>query len=304
MSLRDWLEAPGEELRERYDRLYVPRNDPRYLRRNALVALGNSGDESLAPLAERYAEGGDEMLADHARWALDRLREGRLVRQISEFEWELERKEPMRVPGRVFASERMIEAGELENALEQVRNVACLPGIVKASYAMPDIHWGYGFPIGGVAAFDVEEGVISPGGVGYDIACGVRLIRSDLRAEELRPRLPELLHELSRACPTGTGHGGEVEPDRGELELHPPARRPLGGRARLRDGATISSCRRTTALSRAASPATSPTARTSEGGTRSARSAPATTSSRCRRSSRSPDPETAARSGSSPAASA
>jgi tRNA-splicing ligase RtcB len=141
------------------------------------------------------------------------------MKRISDFEWELEREAPMRVPGRVFASARMIEAGELENALQQVRNVACLPGIVKASYAMPDIHWGYGFPIGGVAAFDVDDGVISPGGVGYDIACGVRLIRSDLPAAELRPRLPELLHELSRAVPTGTGRGGGVEPDRGDLEL-------------------------------------------------------------------------------------
>jgi tRNA-splicing ligase RtcB (3'-phosphate/5'-hydroxy nucleic acid ligase) len=124
----------------------------------------------------------------------------------------------MRVPGRVFASRRMVESGELENALQQVRNVACLPGIVGASYAMPDIHWGYGFPIGGVAAFDTEKGVISPGGVGYDIACGVRLIRSELSADEARAKLPALLHELSRSVPTGTGRGGAVELAPGELE--------------------------------------------------------------------------------------
>ena len=124
----------------------------------------------------------------------------------------------MRVPGRVFASRRMVESGELENALQQVRNVAALPGIVRASYAMPDIHWGYGFPIGGVAAFDVEDGVISPGGVGYDIACGVRLLRSDVRAAEARERLPALLHELSRSVPTGTGRGGGIDLDRSELE--------------------------------------------------------------------------------------
>jgi tRNA-splicing ligase RtcB (3'-phosphate/5'-hydroxy nucleic acid ligase) len=141
------------------------------------------------------------------------------MRQISEFEWEIEAEPPMRVPGRVFASGRMIEAGELENALQQVRNVACLPGIVKASYAMPDIHWGYGFPIGGVAAFDVDEGVISPGGVGYDIACGVRLIKSDVALEEARPHLAGLLHELSRAIPTGTGRGGGLDPDEKEVEL-------------------------------------------------------------------------------------
>jgi tRNA-splicing ligase RtcB len=139
------------------------------------------------------------------------------MRRISDFEWELEQTPPMRVPGRVFASAGMVERGELENALQQVRNVACLPGIVKASYAMPDIHWGYGFPIGGVAAFDVDGGVISPGGVGYDIACGVRLLRSDVRVEDARPRLPDLLHELSRSVPTGTGRGGGIDPTEDEL---------------------------------------------------------------------------------------
>src|SRR5919109_1669973 len=140
------------------------------------------------------------------------------MHEVAPFEWELPLEPPMRVPGRVFASRRMVESGELANALEQVRNVACLPGIVGASYAMPDIHWGYGFPIGGVAAFDVEEGVVSPGGVGYDIACGVRLIRTDIGAEETRDRLPALLHELSRAVPTGTGRGGSLGLARGDLE--------------------------------------------------------------------------------------
>jgi tRNA-splicing ligase RtcB len=140
------------------------------------------------------------------------------VREVAPFEWEIEQESPMRVPGRVFASARMVESGELANALDQVRNVACLPGIVGASYAMPDIHWGYGFPIGGVAAFDVDEGVISPGGVGYDIACGVRLLRTAVPADDVRERLPDLLHELSRAVPTGTGRGGGIDVDRAELE--------------------------------------------------------------------------------------
>jgi tRNA-splicing ligase RtcB len=140
------------------------------------------------------------------------------LREVAPFEWEIEPSPPMRVPGRVFASRRMVASGELENALQQVRNVAALPGIVGASYAMPDIHWGYGFPIGGVAAFDVDEGIVSPGGVGYDIGCGVRLIRSDLEREEAEARLPALLHELSRSVPTGTGHGGDVEVGTGELE--------------------------------------------------------------------------------------
>ena len=123
----------------------------------------------------------------------------------------------MRVPGRVFATRESVERGELDNALQQVRNVACLPGIVKASYAMPDIHWGYGFPIGGVAAFGVDDGIISPGGVGYDIACGVRLLRSDVRVEDARDRLPALLKELSRSIPTGTGRGGGLDPSQPEL---------------------------------------------------------------------------------------
>ena len=140
------------------------------------------------------------------------------MREVAPFEWEIEPSPPMRVPGRVFASRRMVESGELDNALQQVRNVAALPGIVGASYAMPDIHWGYGFPIGGVAAFDVGDGVVSPGGVGYDIACGVRLIRSDVGADEARERLPALLHELSRSVPTGTGRGGGLDVSRSELE--------------------------------------------------------------------------------------
>src|ERR671924_2424401 len=116
------------------------------------------------------------------------------MREVAPFEWEIEAEPPMRVPGRVFASRRMVESGELENALQQVKNVACLPGIVGASYAMPDIHWGYGFPIGGVAATDVAAGgVVSPGGVGFDIGCGVRLLRSDLDWEaDVKGRIGEL----------------------------------------------------------------------------------------------------------------
>jgi tRNA-splicing ligase RtcB len=168
------------------------------------------------------------------------------MRQLSEFEWELPAEAPMRVPGRVFASKRMVDSGELLNALDQVRNVACLPGIVKASYAMPDIHWGYGFPIGGVAAFGVDDGVISPGGVGYDIACGVRLLRSDVTVEQARPHLQALLHELSRAIPTGTGRGGGLDPSRDELDAilrHGASGRSSAASAQPR----TSSAKRTTA---------------------------------------------------------
>ncbi len=111
----------------------------------------------------------------------------------------------MRTDGLVFASAAMMEELRHEQALEQVRNVATLPGIVGPAMAMPDIHWGYGFPIGGVAAFDADEGVVSPGGVGYDINCGVRLLRSDLQAAQIRPVLDRLADALFHNVPSGVG---------------------------------------------------------------------------------------------------
>jgi len=111
----------------------------------------------------------------------------------------------MRVPGLIYASASLIESIRGDQSMQQVANVACLPGIVRASIAMPDMHWGYGFPIGGVAAFDLDEGVVSPGGVGYDINCGVRLLRSDLTAGEISGRLEELVKTLFRNIPSGVG---------------------------------------------------------------------------------------------------
>jgi len=113
----------------------------------------------------------------------------------------------MRVDGVVYASEALMRGLRDDPALEQVANVACLPGILGASLAMPDIHWGYGFPIGGVAAMDAEEGVISPGGVGYDINCGVRLLRTGLSRAEVQPRMAEIVGALYAAIPTGVGEG-------------------------------------------------------------------------------------------------
>jgi tRNA-splicing ligase RtcB len=111
----------------------------------------------------------------------------------------------MNVPGIVYADDRQMETLRDDPSLQQVMNVACLPGIVRASYAMPDIHWGYGFPIGGVAAFDPDDGVVSPGGVGYDINCGVRLLRAHVRADEASGRMRELVEALFRSIPTGVG---------------------------------------------------------------------------------------------------
>jgi tRNA-splicing ligase RtcB len=117
----------------------------------------------------------------------------------------------MRVPGRLFADAELLAAIERDHSLEQLANVATLPGIVEASLAMPDIHQGYGFPVGGVAATAGPDGVVSPGGVGYDINCGVRLLTLPLAAEELGDRREGLVHEISRRVPVGTGGRGSRE---------------------------------------------------------------------------------------------
>jgi len=133
------------------------------------------------------------------------------VERIDDFTWRIPQGAVagMRVPGIVFASESLMDTAREDRALEQVANVATLPGIVKASYAMPDIHWGYGFPIGGVAATDANEGVVSPGGVGFDIACGVRLLRSELDWEsEVRPVVDRLVRALGARTPRGVGGKG------------------------------------------------------------------------------------------------
>ena len=122
----------------------------------------------------------------------------------------------MRVPGRVYASEKLLPAMLEDNALQQVANVATLPGIVGRSMAMPDIHWGYGFPIGGVAAFDADEGVLSPGGVGFDINCGVRLVRTDLDVSDVAPHLRALVESLFKKVPSGVGENARIRLSRGD----------------------------------------------------------------------------------------
>jgi tRNA-splicing ligase RtcB len=130
------------------------------------------------------------------------------MRQLDEYRWLIPRQGKMRVDGLVYADRRLMENIRGDEAIRQVANVACLPGIVGRSIGMPDIHWGYGFAIGGVAAFDPEgDGVVSPGGVGYDINCGVRLLRSDITAEELAPRLESLMNQIMRDVPAGVGAG-------------------------------------------------------------------------------------------------
>ncbi|MBI9084901.1 MAG: RtcB family protein [Desulfobacterales bacterium] len=133
------------------------------------------------------------------------------IQQIDPYRWQLAKTGNMRVPGMIYASEKMMRGAGQEEPLKQVANVASLPGIVRASLAMPDMHWGYGFPIGGVAAFDWESGVISPGGVGYDINCGVRLARTSLKEDEVRGRLSDLVDALYREIPCGVGSTGAIK---------------------------------------------------------------------------------------------
>jgi tRNA-splicing ligase RtcB len=135
------------------------------------------------------------------------------------YRWRIERRGAMRVPGIVFAVDSLLPAAAEDRSLVQVANVATLPGIVEASYAMPDVHWGYGFPIGGVAATDVAAGgVVSPGGVGFDISCGVRLLISDLDRAAATPRLDRLMDAFDRRVPRGLGPGGVWDLSHDELE--------------------------------------------------------------------------------------
>ncbi len=143
-----------------------------------------------------------------------------VFKQAGECRWEIpvSYKEGMSVPGLIFASESMLDHIWEEHVFQQVANVAFLPGIVKYSLAMPDIHWGYGFPIGGVAATRVKDGVISPGGVGFDINCGVRLLRTSLTAAEVRPKIEALVAALFSAVPSGVGSTGNIKLREKELD--------------------------------------------------------------------------------------
>jgi len=127
-------------------------------------------------------------------------------------------KTGMKVPGLIYASQAMLDDIRADQAAEQVANVAHLPGLVRASLAMPDIHWGYGFPIGGVAATDIQDGVIAPGGIGYDINCGVRLLRTNLPAMKIKDKMDTLVNGLFHAIPAGVGSEGPLKLDRGQLD--------------------------------------------------------------------------------------
>jgi tRNA-splicing ligase RtcB len=142
------------------------------------------------------------------------------LNKIDEYRWEIPKtyNSGMRVPGLIYASSNLLEKIRQDQALEQVANVAFLPGIVGHSIAMPDIHWGYGFCIGGVAATTIDNGVISPGGVGFDLNCGIRLIRTNLTQKEVKPKIELLVNELFRAIPSGVGSKGKIKISYNEIK--------------------------------------------------------------------------------------
>ncbi|MBN2112147.1 RtcB family protein [Candidatus Woesearchaeota archaeon] len=130
------------------------------------------------------------------------------LKKINEFTWQIPKQGGMKVPAVVYASEKLLSQIKQDKTLEQLKNVACLKGIQKQAYVMPDAHQGYGFPIGGVAAFDIDEGIISPGGVGYDINCGVRLMKTGMNVNDFQAKKSELLNEIFKRVPAGVGKGG------------------------------------------------------------------------------------------------
>ena len=138
------------------------------------------------------------------------------LRRIDEYRWEIPREGAMRVPGIIYASDKLMKAMGKDESPKQVANVAQLPGIVTHSLAMPDMHWGYGFPIGGVAAFDINSGIVSPGGVGYDINCGCRLVATNLRREEIRPQMAKIVNALFQHVPSGVGSRGALKLSRSD----------------------------------------------------------------------------------------
>ncbi len=142
-----------------------------------------------------------------------------LLRKITDYKWELPKsyKAGMRVPAYFYVNRKLMQILE-RDAIEQASNVATLPGIQKASLVMPDVHVGYGFPIGGVAGFDADEGIVSPGGVGFDINCGVRLIRTNLKVDEVRKKIKELIDALFVAVPSGVGSEGRLRVTNAELD--------------------------------------------------------------------------------------
>ncbi len=139
------------------------------------------------------------------------------LKKINDYTWEIPKTGDMKVPTVIYTSSKLLESVKRDRTLQQARNMACLPGIQKRAYVMPDAHQGYGFPIGGVAAFDLDQGIISPGGVGYDINCGVRLLKTEYTEKDVHEKRKLLLTEIFREVPAGVGKGGTTRLNRNVL---------------------------------------------------------------------------------------
>ena len=141
------------------------------------------------------------------------------LERVDPYRWRIPKRfnSEMHIPGMVYADDELIEQIVEDNALHQVANVATLPGVVGYSLGMPDIHWGYGFPVGGVAATSVENGVVSPGGIGFDINCGVRMLATDLLRDQVRGKVDKLANELFSNLPSGVGGAGMRQLSPGEM---------------------------------------------------------------------------------------
>src|SRR4030042_2181338 len=133
------------------------------------------------------------------------------MQRLDENRFLIPRSGKMRVPGIIYANEKIYQLLKNDESTKQVANVACLPGIVNYSLCMPDVHWGYGFPIGGVAAFEMEEGIVSPGGVGYDINCGCRLVATGLELKDIKDKIEKITTALYQGVPSGVGSTGSVK---------------------------------------------------------------------------------------------
>ena len=140
------------------------------------------------------------------------------MKKIAEGMYEVEQEGCMKVPGKIYASEKILENIQKDKTIEQIKNIACLKGILKESIALADAHQGYGFPIGGVAAFDLDEGIISPGGVGYDINCSVRLLKTNLTKKDILDKQKEIADKLNKKVPSGVGRGSPFQMTKDELK--------------------------------------------------------------------------------------
>ncbi|MBS3818651.1 RtcB family protein [bacterium] len=140
------------------------------------------------------------------------------LRKVNDYTWEIPRTGDMKVPAYIYVNSQLLPHLQQDKTLQQARNMACLKGIQRAAYVMPDAHQGYGFPIGGVAAFDLDEGIISPGGVGYDINCGVRLLKTEYHLKDIQPQIKKILNGMFQKIPSGVGKKGALQISGKELE--------------------------------------------------------------------------------------